>query len=328
MALDGTRSAPAARASVTPAAADRRRRLQRAGRTRRRHRGAGHRPSRQPRGRASDRGLGDLTGDDIRALKLRLVRVLAPLATAVMLDEEYGGHGARRGRGPAVGRPDHAARSAGLRGDRRRADDDVAGRLLARRRAPPRRRRVQDPAAVPGGPRALGDGPGRARRAGPSRPATRSACRSSSNRSRIAGRARPRRTSRTPIAAWCSMRSAGWPRSVQTCSSCHSRCSTWPVTARPRPPTHAASWPSPAANAVGAAREPAPTARRSSSRSGSPEKPAHRASSPVAGSGAWPWIRIPIGPSGSAATIAGPLFERCRAIAERTARPLAADEGG
>ena len=29
-----------------------------------------------------------------------------------------------------------------------------------------------------------------------------------------------------------------------------------------------------------------------------------------------------------AATIARPLFERCRAIAERTARPLAADEGG
>ena len=29
-----------------------------------------------------------------------------------------------------------------------------------------------------------------------------------------------------------------------------------------------------------------------------------------------------------AATLAGPLFERCRAIAERTARPLADDEGG
>ena len=39
----------------------------------------------------SRRGLGELTGDDIRALKLRLVRALAPAATAVMLDEEFGG---------------------------------------------------------------------------------------------------------------------------------------------------------------------------------------------------------------------------------------------
>jgi tagatose-1,6-bisphosphate aldolase len=75
---------------VTPAAADRRRRL---------HRLAGpggviaglaidHRDSLGAE--LSRRGLGDLTGDDIRALKLRLVRVLAPHATALMLDEEYG----------------------------------------------------------------------------------------------------------------------------------------------------------------------------------------------------------------------------------------------
>ncbi len=76
---------------MTPADADRRRRL---------HRLAG--PGGVIAGLAIDhrdslgvelarRGFGDLTGDDIRALKLRLVRVLAPLATALMLDEEYGG---------------------------------------------------------------------------------------------------------------------------------------------------------------------------------------------------------------------------------------------
>jgi tagatose-1,6-bisphosphate aldolase len=76
---------------VTPAAADRRRRLRAL---------AG--PGGVIAGLAIDhrdslgavlasRGLGDLTGDDIRVLKLRLVRALAPAATAVMLDEEFGG---------------------------------------------------------------------------------------------------------------------------------------------------------------------------------------------------------------------------------------------
>jgi tagatose-1,6-bisphosphate aldolase len=76
---------------VTPAATDRRRHL---------HRLAG--PGGVIAGLAIDhrdslgielarRGLGELTGDDVRALKLRLVRAIAPAATALMLDEEYGG---------------------------------------------------------------------------------------------------------------------------------------------------------------------------------------------------------------------------------------------
>jgi tagatose-1,6-bisphosphate aldolase len=36
-------------------------------------------------------GIDDLTDVDIRELKLRLARVLAPAATAIMLDEEFGG---------------------------------------------------------------------------------------------------------------------------------------------------------------------------------------------------------------------------------------------
>ena len=38
----------------------------------------------------SRRGLGELTGDDIRALKLRLVRALAPAATAHHLHRARG----------------------------------------------------------------------------------------------------------------------------------------------------------------------------------------------------------------------------------------------
>jgi tagatose-1,6-bisphosphate aldolase len=37
------------------------------------------------------RGLGDLTTDDLRELKVRLARALAPAATAIMLDAELGG---------------------------------------------------------------------------------------------------------------------------------------------------------------------------------------------------------------------------------------------
>lgn len=46
-------------------------------------------------------GLGDLTGAALRGLKLRLTRVLAPAATVVMIDEEFGGEALDAGAVPS-----------------------------------------------------------------------------------------------------------------------------------------------------------------------------------------------------------------------------------
>ena len=63
----------------------------------------------------SGRGLGDLSLEALRELKLRLVRAFAPVATAIMLDEELGGLALDRSGDPTRRRPDHAAGGPGRR---------------------------------------------------------------------------------------------------------------------------------------------------------------------------------------------------------------------
>jgi tagatose-1,6-bisphosphate aldolase len=85
---------------VTVAAADRRRRLLRLGGQRGVVAGIAidHRDS--LRVMLERRGLAGLTTADLQALKLRLARVLAPSATAIMLDAELGGPAIREGAVP------------------------------------------------------------------------------------------------------------------------------------------------------------------------------------------------------------------------------------
>jgi tagatose-1,6-bisphosphate aldolase len=86
---------------VTSAAADRQRRLLRLGGERGVIAGIAidHRDS--FRVMLEREGLGGLSDDELRALKLRLARVLAPAATAIMLDEELGGPALDAGAIPA-----------------------------------------------------------------------------------------------------------------------------------------------------------------------------------------------------------------------------------
>ena len=92
----------------------------------------------------------------MRDLKLSLARALAPAATAIMIDAEFGGQALEAGVVPASVAIVMPLEAQGYEAG---GDDRITtspARLLPDRRAPLGRRRVQDPRALPGRRRVVG----------------------------------------------------------------------------------------------------------------------------------------------------------------------------
>ena len=218
VAVDGARSTPPARAPVSPAAADRQRRLVRLGGERGVVAGIAidHRDS--FRVMLERQGLAGLGDADLRELKLRLARVLAPAATAIMLDEEFGGPALDAGAIPASVALIMPLEAQGYE----TVEDGRTTTLLTDFRPAKRCDAGRTPASSCSRTGSITSRrpPGRTRSSRRRRPpATRWGCPWSSNRSSIAGPRRRPTPTPAPIAGSSSRRSPGCSRSVPTCSS-------------------------------------------------------------------------------------------------------------